>query len=223
MSFSAKILTWVFSSRCQPKIFHFCWNLRLRIIIFRRCSGILLDHKCRKVLLVLTSFSPTCLIFPSKCQLIAFYLLISQNQSAFLIFRILCKRIIFRRAERNIFAQGHVKMISFVSVCENPLRFWIFKPKISTPICRIILIFRCTLRYLDNLSFPKVSLVSSNFSSFACYQFFVIWNMDRWTGFRSLSAYVSIFCYIFKSKIQCPKLFVSISSTFWLFWFLQKR
>ena len=58
---------------------------------------------------------------------------------------------------------------------------------------RLVLSFRCTLRYLDNLSFPKVSLVSSNFSSFACHQFFLIWHMDSWTRFRSLNAYVSNF------------------------------
>ena len=67
-----QILTWFFSSRSQNEVDYFCWNMRLKINSFRPVIGILKDQKCKKVLLVLISFSATCFNCPSNSQLIAF-------------------------------------------------------------------------------------------------------------------------------------------------------
>ena len=48
--FFPKTLTWVISSRYQPKVSYFCRNMRLRIITFRPCSGIVMNQKARKCL-----------------------------------------------------------------------------------------------------------------------------------------------------------------------------
>ena len=54
--FLPKILSTVFSLRSQPKVFYFCWNMRLRVTNFRPCDGILMDLKFQMLLLVLTCF-----------------------------------------------------------------------------------------------------------------------------------------------------------------------
>ena len=53
--FSPEILAGVFFFKVSVQSFiYFCWFIRLRIIVFHPCSGILVDQKCQKVMLVLT-------------------------------------------------------------------------------------------------------------------------------------------------------------------------
>ena len=47
-------LPWFFPSRSESETFYLCKDISLKIFGFTRCSGVLVDRKCRKMLLLLT-------------------------------------------------------------------------------------------------------------------------------------------------------------------------
>ena len=64
--------------------------------------------------------------------------------------------VLFRRAERSLFAQGHVKMISLFPVRDIPLRFIFLNLKFSAPIGRTY-DFWINITRGHDLSYPKSS------------------------------------------------------------------
>ena len=67
-------------------------------------------------------------------------------------------KLLFRRAERNLFAQGHVKLISFFPVRDIPLYFIYLKEIFPAPFVRFYPIFVQTLRRVQDLSYFNFSV-----------------------------------------------------------------
>ena len=149
--FFSKILTWVFSSRSQPEIVYFCWNVQLGVIFFHPCTGIPKQRNSQKVLLGWTFF-----VIVSQIRIFEPYLLHFSKRQLMAVYL------------RRTFHFWKSNNVSFTSEMES----WLIRIKKVLLVLRYIEFQTCTSRRLHFWNCYQVL----NWRFFLIFQMFIRWN-----------------------------------------------